>query len=104
MSVHFIAHELEWTDSMMECVRQRIAVPLRKHIPSEDFEISVFLRHTRKPSGARYSMTVVLNFQAQRNLEMIGREGEDFFDLTNKISSGMRSELKKRNLKAILLS
>jgi hypothetical protein len=104
MSVQFIAHDLEWTEPMKNCVRQRIAAPLSKHIANEDVEISIFLRQARESNGTRYSMTVVLNSGTHRNLKMIGREGEDFFDLTNKISSGMRLELKKKNLKARLLS
>lgn len=104
MSLQFIAHDLEWTEPMKNCVRQRIAAPLCKHIADEDVEISIFLRQARRSGGTRYSMTVILNSQNHRNLKMIGREGEDFFDLTNKISSGMRIELKKKNLKSILLS
>jgi ribosome-associated translation inhibitor RaiA len=104
MSVQFIAHDLEWTESMKNCVRQRIAAPLSKHIAGEDFQISIFLRQAHKPGGTRYSMTVVLNSERHRNLKMIGREGEDFFDLTNKISSGMRTELKKKNLRSRRLS
>lgn len=101
MSVQFISNGLEWTEPMISLARQRIANPLIKHIPSDDVEVSILLRDGRKRKGGaglRYSMTVMLKSRDQRNIEMIDGSGDDFFDLTNVISSGMREALKNKNL------
>lgn len=101
MSVQFISHGLEWTEPMISLARQRIANPLIKHIPDDDVEVSILLRDGRKRkdgAGLRYSMTVMLKSRDQRKIEMIDGSGDDFFNLTNEISSGMRLALKNNNL------
>jgi hypothetical protein len=101
MSVQYISSGLEWTEPMISLARQRIANPLIKRIPNDDVEVSILLRDGRKRKGGaglRYSMTVMLKSRDQQNIEMIDGSGDDFFDLTNTISSGMREALKNKNL------
>lgn len=107
MSVQFISHGLEWTEPMISLARQRIANPLSKHIPDDDVEVSILLKDGRKRKGGaglKYSMTVTLKSRDHRKIEMIDRDGDDFFNLTNTVSSAMRAALKNKNLKTTLLS
>lgn len=107
MSVQFISKGLEWTEPMISLARQRIANPLIKHIPNDDVEVSILLRDGRKNNGGaglRYSITVMLKSRDQRKIEMIDCSDDDFFNLTNVISSGMRVALKNKNVKSKLLS
>lgn len=98
MSIRYVSRDLEWTDSMKECVQQKIVGPLEKHIKHVDYELSVHLECDRKRSNnrrPRFAMWVVLQTFDGHNNEVVRREGDDFHYLTNEVSSSMRSKLKK---------
>ncbi len=95
MGIKFVSKDIEWTEPMKECVRQRITHPLLKRIKDDVFELSVHLeRYGPRPGWSpRFAMWVVLRTFDGNNNEVARREGDDFHHLTNDVSCGLRREL-----------
>ena len=102
MTTRFVSQDLDWTETMKECVRQKIVEPLQKHLDRDNFEVSVHLEAERKRMGSRkpkFEMWVVLQTFDGRNNQIVRREGEDFVTLTNEVSKCMRSQLNKHKFR-----
>ena len=90
MNIRFVSKDLEWTDDMKDCVRQKIVEPLRRHFKHAEFEMSVTLSSAKK-----LEMWIVLQTFDGRHNEVLRRTGRDFGTLTNEVSSSMRAQLKR---------
>ncbi len=99
MTARFVSQDLEWTESMKEHVRQKIIYPLEKYFANENFHIAIHLDADRKRMDNRkpyYEMWAVLQTFDGRKGQVIRRQGEDFWALTNELSACMRSQLAKQ--------
>ncbi len=102
MTTRFVSQDMDWTEGMKECVRQKIVDPLQKHLDKDNFEVSIHLGAERKRMANRkpkFEMWVVLQTFDGRNNQIVRREGEDFTALTNEVSRCMRSQLTKHKFR-----
>ncbi|MGE0528534.1 MAG: hypothetical protein AB7G93_12385 [Bdellovibrionales bacterium] len=107
MNVRYVSKDLEWTSSMKECVSHRIVDPLRRHLKSEDFELSVHLEMGRKRMRARkpwFELWVVLQSFDGAGNKIVRRQGNEFPTLVSEVSSAMRACLRKTHLRRRLPS
>ena len=98
MNIRFVSQDLKWSESMKDCVRQKIVEPLAYHLKSDDFELSVHFEAERKrrlSTIPRFEMWVVLQTFDGRNNQVVRCAGTDFTALTNEVSQNMRSRLRK---------
>lgn len=98
MNVKYVAKELEWTETMRECVEHKIVQPLQKFLDTDNFDLSVHLTMDRKRVQQRkpqFEMWVVLQTYDGRKNEIIRRHGSDFYALVGEVSSGMRARVRK---------
>lgn len=98
MNVRYVSQDLAWTESMKSSVRARIVEPLARHLNSENFEISVHIDIGWKRSPEvvpRFEMWVVLQTFDGRQNSVVRREGTNFSDVANQVSSGVRDQLRR---------
>lgn len=99
MNIRYVSQEIEWTQPMKDCVRAKILEPIERFLKTSDFELSVHLEVDRKRilgRKPRYEMWTVLQTFDGRTNEVVRRQSIDFYALTNEVSSGMRSRLRKK--------
>jgi hypothetical protein len=97
LSVRFVAHNSEWTESMKELVHQKIASPLRKRVPAGG-ELHV---HLRKEDPSRYVLWTEMQSQSGRRKELARCRGGEFPALVNEVSSHIRVHLRRRPLEVM---
>ncbi|HMN68443.1 MAG TPA: hypothetical protein PKC28_07875 [Bdellovibrionales bacterium] len=96
MSIRFVAQDVKWTESMMECVRNRVLKPLDRQLTGGDFELSIHLRVKGDPRDSRFVMSVVLQTFNGSGNEVVRFEGSDFRTVTDEVSRALGSRLRHR--------
>lgn len=100
MTTRFVSQDIEWTESMKECVRKKVIRPLERYLHSENFEVSVHLKEDRKRTQARkpnFEMWLVLQTFDGRNNQIVRREGDDFHKLVNTTAHNLKLMVKREN-------
>jgi ribosome-associated translation inhibitor RaiA len=106
VTVQFVSQDLEWTESMKECVQRKIVDPLHRHLATENFELSVHIGLERKRLSGRkpkFEMWLVLQTFDGKSNEVVRGDNEQFLPLVSAISRQMRTRVNKLHSKKSFL-
>ena len=93
MNVRYVSRDLLWTEPMREHVRVKLAEPLRNHLNTDDFELSVHIDHERKPAVGHsqgLEIWVVLQTFDGCGNQIVRCRGHDFAHVLNEASVLLR--------------